>query len=352
MSMVTIFTQQLVRSVFVGAYFVRAMVAREQAEMLALGGIRIAMAQLLPPRVKRKAAKLTEQEQKKKDQAAFLQAVLPHLNRWQDFILEESIDGIDGQIRICICSEDGKINLNEAFDFKKGEFDKEIAFMLKKLAMKGKLAQGVLLKKLTEFLKKRKKKLDDITELLNVDGFEGISLFYKPPKLPDKKKRGEPNVTIALQDLFTLWRGKKEMEPMFFSDAMCAILGLRRPRANDSERIKEKFKQVIENFRADWGKDWEANWKHLQIIYDQKPALLKQIKGLLSQEFEPRVYSVLSCGKVAGVEQCLLAVIEKSEELQQERKQDKGKEEKAVSDRAKQEKPTKPPFKIQRIYWL
>ena len=48
MGMVTLLTQRLLKNVSVGIAFGRTMIAREQAEMLALGGIRMAIAQLAP----------------------------------------------------------------------------------------------------------------------------------------------------------------------------------------------------------------------------------------------------------------------------------------------------------------
>ena len=243
MSVVTIFTQQLVRMVFVGVYFVRRMVAREQAEMLAKGGISIAMAQLI---VKEAAEK--DEKDKDKPIKDFLQQLLPNLNRWQTFELKEDLDGVNGRIQVCITSEHGKFPINYYFDFKQGKFKKEAANILKGLTVRGKLASGMFLKKLTEFLKKRKRKIDDITELVGVPGFEKINVFYNPPRIPEGRKKPLANKEIALQDFFTVWH-KGDIDPLLFTDSVLYLLGLRRPLATDSIKIKEKFKKIIENFK-------------------------------------------------------------------------------------------------------
>ena len=48
--------------------------------------------------------------------------MLPIINRWQEFKLVKKTDGIDGVIRVCIMSENGKVNLNQIFDFKTKKF--------------------------------------------------------------------------------------------------------------------------------------------------------------------------------------------------------------------------------------
>ena len=252
---------------------------------------------------------------------------------------------------MCITCENGKINLNDAFDFKKGKFKDEIAVLLRALTTKQDKKQGVVLKKLTKFFKTRNRKLDDITEILKAGALGSSNIFYRPPALPDDKKKAEPNTTVFLQDMFTIWPKKLPMQPLLFSDSLCAIFGLRRPRADDATKIKDKFKQVTDAFKLNWGKNWEANWKFLQIIYDQKPALLKQIKGLLSQEFEPTLYSVLCYAKVGGVVQKLLAVIEKREEKKDDARKEQKKKGKQEGGKKKQPSFEKP-FTVKKIYWL
>lgn len=372
LSVVIILTEQLIRSVVIGSNFTKTMITREHCEMLALGGINIAIAQLTFEQEtdkKEEAKKTTEGGSEKKEGQEkeppikkFVLNLISSLNRWQTFNLNPKIDGFSGQIKICISSEHGKININEAFDFKKQEFKKPFQAMLIGLSIPGKIPEGEFSKRLTEYFKKRNKKLYDVTELMDVPGFEHINAFYTPPKLPPKGN-GQPNADLALQDIFTLWTEDCKIDPMLLSDSLCAIFGVRRPRADDDRKLKEQFKKLASEFKDDWGKDWDANWKHLQEIYETKPKILQHIKEILSEKFSPKIYSVLSYAKVDQVEQQVLAIIKEVEEKSSD--QDKNKEPKAAPEDKKPVENQQTPssdkktgkknqkfFKIVRLYWL
>jgi len=372
-------TEQMIRGVMVGAGFTKTMVNREHAEMLALGGINIAIAQLTYKKdesekekeqakvesgVIKPDAGLGTEEQKVTPQQRFVFNLISNLNRWQTFELDPKIDGIAGTVKICITSEHGKININQAFDFKKQEFKKEFIYLLGGLEIPGKLKPGEFFNKISEFLKKREKKLYDVSELLNVPGFEDLNtdIFYNPPNL-SKKEGGELNQNLALQDIFTIWTDSAKIDPVVLSDALCNILNIRRPHADDAKKYKERFKKVAMEFKDDWGKDWDTNWKHLEGIYDTKPKALSNIKDILVEKFNPKVYSVLSYGRVGQVEQRVLAVIKEIEI--KSRKLKSGDQSKSSSNeqsaqaqgtspegsQAEQKKNEKV-FKIERIYWL
>jgi hypothetical protein len=353
-------TEQMIRGVMVGSNFTKTMVDREHAHMLALGGINIAIAQLTYKEDKN--AKEKEQAQvesgvikpesdsdedgkgegeKVTPFKRFILNLISNLNRWQAFELDPKIDGVSGTVKICITSEHGKININHAFDFKKQEFKKEFVALLGGLEIPGKLKPGEFLNKISEYLKNRSKKLYDVSELLNIVDLENfnINIFYDPPK--SFKKEAKPNSDLILQDIFTTWTDDKKIDPMLLSDALCAILGTTRPRADDAKKYKEKFKKVAMDFKDDWGSDWDANWKHLEPIYGSKPKLLSSIKDILVEKFKPKVYSVLSYGKVGQVEQRLLAVI-REVQIEQSDQAQKPQDEQAQTK----------VFKIERIYWI
>jgi len=387
LSAMMILTEQLVRGVFIGRLFARSMIDREQAEMLALSGINLAIAKLTESdesdkttkndvskneenKEQEKAEKIEQvgeevKEESKKDKATkdLLTKLLPSLNRWQTFNLKEQLDGIDGQIKICISCENGKININEIYDFKKQEFKKEYEAILKSLEMKTKDGGALdVFGKLSDFLKTRGKKLDDVTELINIPGLDRVSLFYTPPHdTLDEKKASQPNFSLAIQDLFTIWTNNNKIDPLLCSDSVSAILTLRRPHADDAEKLKEKYKTIIKNFRSTWYKDWEGNWKNVQDILGPIPKFWNEIKGIFIKEFGPKVYSVLSYGKVGEVEQRLLAVIKQTEEADQstdkkktevdKEKEKPGEIQKEAGDKKTKNK-SKKFFKIVRIYWL
>jgi hypothetical protein len=376
LAVIVIFTEQLLRNVLVGSLFTKTMIDREHAEMLALSGVHIAMATAL---VDEKREKERESQQaftqlptekdndqstdaKTKNARTLLTRLLPNLNRWKTYDLTEKVEGFDGQIKVCISAEDGKININNAFDFKKQEFKKEYQAFLQGLEIPGKLKAGEILKRLTEFLSKRKKRLDDISELSLVPGLEQLDIFYSPPQSAAKNKKSEPNAELMLQDIFTIWSSGDSMDVMVLSDALCAILGLRRPAADDASKLKNVFKQITSSFNPQWSKDWENNWKSIEPLYGEKPKFLKEVNRIFSKEFGPRVYSVLSCGKVGHVEQKLLAIIrEVAETDPQADKNNQPQDQKNIKDDkapSKGNSSKQPPaqsrksFKIEKIYWL
>lgn len=369
LSIIIILTEQLIRSVMVGSNFTKTMIDREHSKMLALGGINLAIAQLTfdkDTENKKSEENLDSKANPDKDKTPpikkFVLQLISNLNRLQTFNLESKLDGISGELKICISSENGKVNINEAFDFEKQEFKKEYQSLLSGLEIPGKIPAGEFMKRITEFLKKRNKKLYDVTELIEVNGFEQLDAFYSPPKL-NAKGNGQPNDDLALQDIFTTWTDDGKIDPVLFSDSVCAILGLRRPRADDIKKQKERFIKLSEDFEEGWGKDWDANWKHLQGIYDSKPKILNNIKDILVEKFEPKVYSVLSYARVENVEQRLLAIIKEIEEKQPEETQKKPEavqdSEKVTADNSqnqqskeKTDKNGKKFFKIVRLYWL
>ncbi len=115
---------------------------REQAKMLALGGVQVGLAQLAL--VNKKAGDQNNEsqngsnikqnisgdntqinsqdesfsqdqltDQKESPEQKWLTQVLPLINRWQTIELSDDITGVDGTLKLYIASEEGKINLNQ-----------------------------------------------------------------------------------------------------------------------------------------------------------------------------------------------------------------------------------------------
>jgi hypothetical protein len=345
--------------VFVGSKFDTSMIDRERAEMIALGGINLAMTQLT---LEQEAA---PPDKKLSALAAFLGRVLPSLNRWQTFTLKDEIDGLDGEVKICISCENGKIDINEAFDFKKKKFKPDYEKLIKTLRLTsdrrlgGKT--GDLHKKLVEYLKTRNRKIDDLSELIEEPKLEIPKFFYTPPEKNVKRPRAsKPNVDLALSDVFTVWGKSEKLEALFLSDALCSILEFRRPAAHDAELRAEKFKSVIKNFNPTLGQNDEKYWKIIRPVYEPKSSFKIKDRKIFSSKFEPKVYSVLSSGKVGAVEQQVLAIIEKvesgtSQKGEPQKKQPKKKlAKKDLAGKKKSEKKTakKKPFRIIKLYWI
>jgi hypothetical protein len=312
-----ILTQQLIRTVYVGSHFDRAMIDREHAEMLAIGGINLAIAQLTLEKPKDKKEvrlerkELPEEKKKriKKELAIFLHRTLPYINRWKTYKLTEKIDGIDGELKLCISCEQGKIDINKVFDFKKKDFKPTYKKLLSKLKFqKGKGTTKLFIKKLTNWLNKRGRPLDDLSELQNDDLL--LQFFYEPPVRTKKEKAAKPNKSLALQDIFTIW-GSEKLEALFLSDALCSIFGFRRPRAYDAKLRKETYKTIIKDFSPNLDENSEQYWKKITPLYEPKSTFKIKDNKIFSPKFEPSIYSVLSSGTVGSVEQKLLAIIKK-----------------------------------------
>ena len=346
MSVVSVLTFQLMRMAYVGYHFDKTMIDRERAEMLALGGVNLAMVQLTVKESKKDKKTQTSNDKQKTGIIGLLNRVLPLLNRWQKFNLVQDIDGIDGQMKLCISCEDGKINLNEAFEFNKKEFKQQYKDILGSLYFKGQEnTKGEILKRLTEYFKKRGRPIDDISQLHSGAIPQIRTLFYQPPDIPKRRRDAKPNTDLALMDIFTIWSSSDQMEGLLLSDSVSAVFGLRRPRAYDEVVRKKQTKEVIENFKKDQDQNTKEYWNSVKPLYEQGSDSTIWEKKVFSSKFEPKVYSVLSSGKVGDVEQRLLAIIEKSD-LPTKSTKDQGKK----KERGKKQIPQ--PFKILRMYWI
>ena len=125
LSMIVMLVTQLFQSSVIHFYFDRTVIEREKAKMLARSGIELAYSLLTIPQPQEgnEGAKAGYPPQEKKDlNIELLKKILPTLNRWQTFALTQETDGIDGEIKLCITCEDGKLDLNQWFDFTKKKF--------------------------------------------------------------------------------------------------------------------------------------------------------------------------------------------------------------------------------------
>jgi len=351
MGIITILTQQLIKSVSVGLVFTRSMVTREQVEMLAYGGVSIAMAQLekcyVEEKKKDQSAVATDQASspvKKFSFSSFITTVVPHINRWQEFLLDEKFDGTDGLIKICITAEEGKLPVSSLFD----EPTRDLAPMAKQLfksfALSKKMPAGDFGNKLAAALKKRTHRMNDISGLLPFALEMKMPFWYAPPEKPKTKKELAVPAACAMQDMCTLWCSTFKINPLVLTNATCMVLGIRVPQHDDAVKRKDQFKQLAENFDKIKTSKGESLWKSITALYDVKPKLSAEFDALFSLEVEPRFYSVLSCATVAGVTQRVVAILEKITPpavplARRGQEQKKKKEE-------------QPLFIIKRLYWL
>jgi hypothetical protein len=300
-------------SVFVPS--VRVYKDREQAYLLALSGVQVAMNKLalVPEQKGQKSttARVTPKnpEAIQDEHAQFLLAsLLPVLNRWQTFSLTEHADGIEGEIKLCIMCEDGKLDLNAFYDFEKNTFmegteSQHIKALLEQLFARigKKMNTENLFASYIAFLSERGTMLNDPTQLLLSKPFAPFkdALFYDP-SVKTESKQGAP---LYLTDLFTVWTGKKTLQPWLLSASIADILQLQR-----TKDIDKNLASLLKDFKREGGAPKEVLVKLYQADLNAIP---KNIELLLSAKFEPTVFSVLSYGIFGSITQRIFAILER-----------------------------------------
>lgn len=330
--------------------FTKTIVDREKAKVLALSGIQLAVSKLTLPEAPEKKEESNSKKEVPKESKSkqLLKRILPILNRWQVITLQENTEGIDGEIKICITSEDGKINLNQLFDYKTHKFlndnktqqksndkdkDNPQSNELAKVNTENKptlkddeqpktsgrlflqaIFNGMneyvktkdLFSDLQSFLQKRKFPLNDITELVTIPKFSYFqnNLFYEPAMSKDLKR------PIYLTDIFTTWTNSEKVQPWLFSDSLRAVLGLKRVKFNDENEINQLVDEWLKNFNetSNWQVDWD---KSLKPVYGKDfKSLSKNIQSFLADKFAPKIFSVISYGTVGVITQRLIVILE------------------------------------------
>ena len=348
-SLGVLITSLVVNRVNAYRHMSRLRVDTEKARMIALSGIDVAISQLgvFAPQKKSDEQKPSPdkkpespQEKKEdnkddndKEKAEFL---VKKLNRWQKFELDESADGLNGELKIYIGSENGKINLNKLYDFEKNKFMSQIPaeqpggaptqfdekkffqFLQEKIGLAFKLSKNIDFGSLLEsFFKKRGEPLEDVSDLLAIPELAPLAnmLFISPER------------ETALGDLFTV-STQTQPTPLLFSQTAQTIMELKNPTKGNTEKLPiDGIAQIIRSQKINWQSVWTPT---LSVLYAKEYAAIPpQIKLLFEARFEPTVFSVVSYGKVGLATQKICAIIEKNS-----------------SDNKRQ------PFLITKFYWL
>lgn len=310
---------------------------REKAEMLAFGGVQLALSQLAggqeeqkkPAAGTKEPAAMAQAENKEQQKAtALLTTLLPILNRPQKIQFNKGRDGFEGVLNICVMSEEGKLNINEIYDFEKQKFVNEgqpqgdMKKMLQELFIRlEKLTGGKeLFKGFEKFLKDRQYKVNDATQLLSIKEFSIVfreNVWYQPPEQTKDTTKKEQR-PVYLTDLFTVWSGTAQVEPWLLSDSMRALLDLKRVEPQDKDE-KESMKERLKKFKtqATWSSDWNTL---LAPLYGKDFSKLPQgIDVLLRPTFGGATFSVLSYGVVGSITQKIVAIVERRESSSKER---------------------------------
>jgi len=360
MSLATVLVSYIFTSGSIHVPFIKTMIDREKAKQLALGGIQIAISQLsqevdVPEDAKNAQGEPADPAAKPKlspgDEASkkLFETIVSRLNRWQRFSLRQEIDGIDGQIKICLMSEEGKININALYDFKKHAYkgtqaQQEIGKVLLRETFKS-IGKEDLFEQFEKYLKDRSYRLDDVTELMSIKGFDAFknNIFYQPPALKntqakssqgsatqfDQTDSGEQSnpasgaqkgkARVYLTDIFTVWSGRFTLDPWLLSDSLCGLLGVKRAVSGDIEGRKQAVDQIAKEFKSTV--QFPADWKKLfEPLYGTDfKSLSKGIEFILNTKFEPKIFSVLSYGSVGNVTLKMLAILQREKTTKDKR---------------------------------
>jgi hypothetical protein len=330
----------------------QVLVDREQARLLALSGIQIAIAQLSAEDTPEATDKSKKEPEKKvvNKMGDELKKVLPILNRWQEFALTQEQGGVAGSCEIYLTAEQGKINLNALYDFKKKQFVKTALHPSTPLRMsEGERSTGqqpgknqqdarkaqpeaakqspvdgqkivqaagdlfpikgqVFAEVVGDILKQRGKPLADVTELLQDKKMQKLrDMIFVSREGKDKKSKP------ALLDLFTVETSsdnKNGLQPAVLSRSVGLMLQLKDLSSVD----KKVIDKLIEQLKPLTGAvQWQQQWdKILSPVYGkQYNALNNDIRQLFATEFETLSFSVVSYGKFKNTLVKVYAVIKK-----------------------------------------
>ena len=314
-SLLTVVVTQMFFSGSLFSSFASIAVQREKAKMLAESGVHIACGQLYIPAAKQEQPVITVGQQKQQKQEPvdqnkkLLEKVLPLLNIWQTFVFNQKVDGAEGTVNIYITCEEGKIHLNDLLtimtDAKLPE--KRVA-LLKRLFSKIAEINGIaddLYQSSIDFFEQRKHIwLNDVTELLNARGFAKFS-DYVFARMPVTKKEKKPH--LFLTDLFTPQSRYGKLDPWVLSNSVRLVLGMRSP---DDSKIQDGLKTALtKSYKKNynWRVDWDMIFKPVYGI--EYAALGEEIASLLSPEFNPVAFTVVSYATVGKVTQGVFSLL-------------------------------------------
>lgn len=314
LSLATLLVTQLAYQASNHIYFDRTMIDREKAKALAMSGIAIAQSKLtFCKKVK---------PDKPKDQ--FLVTNFAKMNARQEFELKEAIEGIDARMNIVLMVEEGKINLNQLYDFKEKKFKNEgkatgdarkfVMTICEKIQEVLKVKD--LFKGLEKFLKERNMPLEEVTELLLIPEFAQAfkaSIFYTPEE--SEKIR---NQKVYLTDIFTIWTTTEKINVAYLSESMLRLLGLRGTFTWDLKKRKETIEGYLKEKKpaATLAAQWDA---YLKPFYGKEfKALPKGLEIFFMFEFVPSLFSVVSYATVGGITQKIFAILKKQKSGERE----------------------------------
>ena len=308
--------------------YVSVVLDKERARQLAISGVSVAMSQLMlldrklsPPKEKEKKEEKPDKNKKRtENQKKLLEVILQVQNRWQTFILNQEVDGIDAELKICISCESGKIDCNKLYNLEVKKFiasngrSTEPLFKLVGEKLTPFLRSKNITDSVMSFIKTQKRPMLTPTEFLKDKKLATVFdnyVFYIPSESEMKNKK----TPVYLADIFTV-HGESRLSMWSLSSSLQKTFGLYSEKKMTSDRAKEIVKKLIPTKMDNIPKEIDTFEKishAFELIYGGKNnAFPKELLEFLDPKFEPRLFSVLCYAKVGRVGQKLLAIIEKA----------------------------------------
>jgi hypothetical protein len=336
-----IIVSQLSQQSGVHAIFVSSVVKREQAKLLALSGVQIAMSQLTLKKKEEKKDKPAQSAQQPTaapgDAVEFLRQIVPLMNVWQNFELKKFTDGVNGTIQLYISCESGKINLNGIYYvmraknatgsvLKGQQLLQTLMNDIKKYSQHKEAAD--IVKPFFALTNKRPYPFNDVTELLTIQELEKLFkhyIFYEPTSTDSKQK------VLYLTDLFTIWTDDLIMNPWVLSESVSTLLELKTAKDTPQKQRKEQVKAALKEYKTGMPINDAWNKSLAQLYTKEFKNLPKDIELIMGTSNEPSTFCVISYGTVGTVSQKVCAIVKK-------------KQRSSNSD--------EPAYVIKKLYWL
>ncbi len=285
----------LVTRVMVQAQFAKTATLQEQAKVLALSGIQVAQALL--------AQESAKEDEERESLIAITQLV-------KEFTYE------DGVVQVCISSENSKIQASSLYDSKQKKMTPLFDAFKKNFTELSHADDCV--EQCEKFFKERGEyPLYDVTELLAI---------------PWCAKQG----LLWVLQVFTLYNPSSTLYPVFFTQEMMQLLGLKLSVVDKQKEMVQKKQEVSKKIKPSM--DWQRDWNTLLAPFYGKEytSISSEIRKILSGKFESIYFSVVSYGTVADVTQSVCAIIER----------------KKLAASQTKEKSSVITYSIKRLYWL
>jgi len=294
---------------------------REQARLLALSGIQIAIGQLSddPEKSKKEDGKVGASPKDKQESTLqkSLKKLVPLLNRWQTFSLAEKEEDSERSCEIYIASEQGKININSLYDFKQKKFIKEQeldgAKIIQQIGEKfgSAVKDQSFAENLKKYIQERGKPLDDVTQIAGDAHFKKLKdyIFISPTTRGSGKN--DHIVNVALLDMLTVDSKSKQVQPWFLTASAMVALGFKDMQKNADKKVWDTFFEQLKGVHEPIA--WQQKWDTLlaPVLGKGYSSIGPEIRGIFAQELDAASFSVVSYGKFGGTTVKVYAILYK-----------------------------------------